>query len=56
MLKIFIMLLTFVFISSVCQGCSFIQSKFGNHQDPQETNQQEEQKPSEPIPVDPQHS
>ena len=48
-----------ILILSICQGCSFIQEKFGNRQNPQNTNQEEnqdQQRPSEPIPVNPQHS
>ncbi len=57
MLKFFMMLLIFVFTSSGCHGCSFLQSKFGNQQNNNPQNQQENQeKKSEPIPINPQHS
>ncbi len=51
--------LLIILICVCCQGCSFIQSKFGNKQNNNLQNQQENQnqeKKSEPIPINPQHS
>ena len=51
--------LLIILIFTGCQGCSFIQDKFGNgqNQDPnQQQEEQQQQRPSQPIPVNPQHS
>ncbi len=60
--KILIYLIASIFIMSTCGGCSFIKERFLiKKQAPQETEQTEEQapqqeRPSEPIPVNPHHS
>ncbi len=63
--KLFLILFASMFLMASCQGCSFIKEKFCNcnkepnqeqNQPQQEEEQQQQQNPSEPIPVNPQHS
>ena len=48
--------LLIILISAGCQGCSFIQEKFGSKPQQNQEENQGEQRESKPIPVDPQHS
>lgn len=57
--KLFLILAVSIFLMTSCYGCSFIESKFENKQNqrpPGQEENQDEQRPSKPIPVNPQHS
>ena len=48
--------LIIILIFTGCQGCSFIEEKFGNKQNNPQNQEENQEQQSEPIPTNPQHS